>query len=62
MSKITYRNTVTVFLDNKVVGLICEIKRNDSVVVYQYFPKGEDISKAGEQFATLALCKRSLES
>lgn len=60
MSNITYRNTVTVFLNNKVVGLICEVKRNDGVVVWQYFPKSNP-KNGGEQFATLELCKRSLE-
>ena len=62
MSKITYNTTTSVYLDGKLVGRIHEEKRSDGVIVYQYFPKGEDISRAGEQFATLALCKRSLES
>ena len=54
---ITYKNKycVYVYLDNKHVGNIFEIQGKG----WQYFPKGQ--KEGGEIFASLALCKKSLE-
>ena len=42
---IAFKTTVTVYINGgKPVGRIMEVKRNDGVTVYQYFPKG---SKSG---------------
>ena len=52
---ITGHNVVEVFLDNKFVGTI----RYTFGRLWQYTPKGQ--KEGGEEFPSLALCKRSLE-
>lgn len=59
---ITYNTTyvpsteVRVFLEGKRVGTIYNVHGEG----WKYFPKGQ--LKGGEAFATLALCKQSLEA
>lgn len=68
MSKITYDTFHVVRLDGKIVGEIREVKDNGKTGLFHhgsgfaYFPKGTNSNfPPGEVFATLELCKKSVE-
>lgn len=56
---ITYKTEVKVYIDGKHVGTIREYKGLGGHIPYQYFPKGS--KTGGAPYATIELCKKSLE-